>query len=49
MEKYSTINYDYESLYPTTMKRFNDDLIKLQLRRVKMKKILENINNKINE
>lgn len=41
----SMFNYDFVSLYPTTMKDFNDDVIKLLDRRRKLDKILNRISN----
>ena len=36
---------DYASLYPTTMRDYNNVIIKLKERRKKLDKILDNINN----
>jgi len=37
--------FDYVSLYPTTMRDLNDNRIKLKIRRKKLDNILNNINN----
>jgi hypothetical protein len=38
-------DFDYASLYPTTMRNFYDERIRLKRRRKKLDKILNNINN----
>ena len=40
-------NFDFASLYPTVMKVYNDNLIKLINRRKKINKILNNIDENI--
>jgi hypothetical protein len=41
------INIDYASLYPTRMRDFNNDLLIQLLRKKKIDKIMNNINNRI--
>ena len=38
-------NFDYASLYPTIMRYMNDDRTKMIIRRKKLDKILNNIDN----
>jgi len=40
-----TPNFDFASLYPTTLRDLNDDYFKLFNRRKKLNKILNKINN----
>jgi len=44
MKDKKTINYDYASLYPTMMRDFYDERMKMKIRRKKLDKILNNIN-----
>lgn len=39
----AVVNFDFASMYPTTMKVFDIDIIKMEQRRLKLEKIRNNI------